>query len=338
MFRDVIRPGTRSDEWTSIRQEIHARVHGSMGEFPELTFDRRLEYLPSFEYQGLRLQPVRFTAVPGVTTYGTFVLPPSLDPGVKRPAVLCLHGTDHALAHRNVLSPDEKPRRQYAIELARRGWVTLAVDQFAFGEGNAGRSHDEVVDAFYTRYPRWSLDGVRLWIHQCAIDLLAAHPSVDAARLGCIGHSLGGRAAVYLAAFEARIKAAVPSAGTSPNLTNIYRNPPGRTSLSPHLDRTVSRTGIPLFEYQELLALIAPRAALLFEPWNDTCNPMIEPIFRCFEKARFVFQLCEAPANLQLLCHGDGHDTVQIVRDYAYAWLAEKLTGSAPTSARAPTG
>jgi len=150
---------------------------------------------------------------------------------------------------------------------------------------------------------------------------------VDAARFGCIGNSLGGRTVVYTAAFDERIKAAVSSTGVSPNLTNIYRGRPGSHSPSPRLAEEIARCGIPSFEYQELLALIAPRSVLLIDPWNDAvrCNPLIEANFRCFEKARFVFQLCGASPNLNLLCHGDGHDTISIVRQYAYLWLAEHL-------------
>jgi hypothetical protein len=97
-------------------------------------------------------------------------------------------------------------------------------------------------------------------------------------------------------------------------------------SLSPKLDDEISRTGVPPFEFQEMLSLVAPRGLLLLEPWNDTCNPMIEPVLRCFEKARFVFQLANAPEQIQILCHGDGHDTIPMVRNYAYDWLLDRLS------------
>jgi hypothetical protein len=81
----------------------------------------------------------------------------------------------------------------------------------------------------------------------------------------------------------------------------------------------------PATKPEEWGALRAEIHARILEPWNDTCNPMIEPVFRCFEKARFVFQLCGVPENLQILCHGDGHDTRRNMRNYAYAWMEEKL-------------
>lgn len=325
MFRDVIAPHTTGAEWTSIRKGIHDRIHSSMVAFPDEKSAVQAEYLAETEAGGLRIQKFRFAPLPGITTYGTMVMPAERGEAPPGIGILCCHGTDEALAHENVLSSTQKPCSPYAIELAQRGVITLAVDQFAFGRGNDGRTQAQVIDAFYRQYPQWSLDGVRLWMHQRAIDLLASQPAVDPARIGCIGHSLGGRAAAYLAAFDSRIKASVPSAGISPNLTNVFRNPPRPASLSPRLDDAIRRNGHPPFEYQELLALIAPRAVLLVEPWNDDCNPMIEPIFRCFERARFVFERCGAPESLQFLCHGDGHDTTATVRNHIYTWFLNKL-------------
>ena len=52
---------------------------------------------------------------------------------------------------------------------------------------------------------------------------------------------------------------------------------------------------------------------------------MIEANFRCFEKARFVYQLLGRPDNFQFVCHGDGHDTRPALRNYAYALLEREL-------------
>ncbi len=327
MFRDVISRSASPAEWPAIRAEIRNRILATMGSFPGLAFAGAYELLDEHQAYGLRVLRIRFEAVPGYMTHGALILPADLKPKEKRPAVLCIHGTDYELAHRNVISPDKKANRAYGIELAQRGCVTLSVDQFGFGEGNAQRKPAEVERWFSSKFPDWSLDGARLWIQQCALDVAEKFEAVDAARFGCIGNSLGGRTVVYLAAFEERIKAAVPSTGVSPNLTNVFRNRAAPDSPSPRRAAEIVRCGIPSFDYQELLALIAPRAVLMIEPWNDAvhCNPLIEANFRCFEKARFVFELCGASPNLSLLCHGDGHDTTDIVRQYAYLWLSEHL-------------
>ena len=327
MFRDVISRSTSLAEWGAMRAEVRNRILASMGSFPGLAFTGGYELLNEYQAHGVRILKIRFEAVPEHMTYGVLVLPPDFKPKEKRPAVLCCHETARELAHKNVISPDTHPNRAYGIELAQRGYVTVAVDLLGFGEGNAQRKPAEVEGWFYSKYPDWSLDGARLWIQRCALDVAEKFEGVDAARFGCIGNSLGGRTVVYPAAFDERIKAAVASTGVSPNLTNIFRNRAAADSPSPGLDAEIVRSGIPSFDYQELLALIAPRAILMIEPWNDAvgCNPLIEANFRCFEKARFVFELCGASPDLSLLCHGDGHDTTSIVRQYAYLWLAEHL-------------
>ncbi|NLW85678.1 MAG: hypothetical protein GXY38_02270 [Planctomycetes bacterium] len=323
MFRDVIRRGCTRKEWDKIRQETRGRIVATLGQAPPLRFRRRMQCIRDYEDLGLHMKHIRLTAVPDYATYGALIYPPAFKPRKKYPAALVIHGPNVKTGHRSVLMPGSN--QQYAVELARRGWVTLAVDQFGFGEGNEGRSAAQMAERFYGRYPNWSLDGVRLWVQQCALDVLTSQSFVNPDRIACVGLSTGGRCVLYLTALDDRIKAAVSAAGLSPNLTNIYRNRPHKNSLSPVLDLMTSYTGQPPFEYQELLSLIAPRSVLLIEPWNDLYNPMVEPIFECFTKARFVFQLCDATNNLQILCHGDGHTTLKHMREYAYAWLEERI-------------
>ena len=43
----------------------------------------------------------------------------------KVPAILCLHGTDNVVGH-GTFGLGKGPNRAYALELARRGYVTLA--------------------------------------------------------------------------------------------------------------------------------------------------------------------------------------------------------------------
>ncbi|WP_417649362.1 alpha/beta hydrolase, partial [Enterobacter hormaechei] len=50
-----------------------------------------------------------------------------------------------------------------------------------------------------------------IWDLQRVVDYLLTRPDVDPARIGIIGHSLGGKMALYGAAFDPRIKAVVSS-------------------------------------------------------------------------------------------------------------------------------
>lgn len=89
---------------------------------------------------------------------------------------------------------------RYADALAAVGYVTLAFDHRGFGasEGTP-RQHED---------PAGKLADLR-----DALNWLAAHPAVDADRLGCVGICLGGGYALRFAAFDPRVRALVTVAG-----------------------------------------------------------------------------------------------------------------------------
>ena len=88
----------------------------------------------------------------------------------------------------------------YADALADAGYVTLAFDHRGFGaSGGQPRQHED---------PAGKLSDLR-----DALSWLAAHPAVDADRVGCVGVCLGGGYALRFAAFDPRVKALVTVAG-----------------------------------------------------------------------------------------------------------------------------
>jgi fermentation-respiration switch protein FrsA (DUF1100 family) len=87
----------------------------------------------------------------------------------------------------------------YAARLHERGLTTLAFDHRGFGESGGRRAHED---------SQGKLADLR-----AAVSLLAAHPAVDAARVGAVGICLGGGYAVRAAAGDPRIRAVVGIAG-----------------------------------------------------------------------------------------------------------------------------
>src|SRR5437870_9253505 len=90
-----------------------------------------------------------------------------------------------------------------AAHVAERGYVTLAPDYPTQGEYQ--------VDVYKLGYQSGSMKAI--WNNMRAIDLLQSLPEVDAERIGCIGHSLGGHNTMFTAAFDTRIKALVSNCG-----------------------------------------------------------------------------------------------------------------------------
>jgi fermentation-respiration switch protein FrsA (DUF1100 family) len=88
----------------------------------------------------------------------------------------------------------------YADRLSDAGFVTLAFDHRTFGaSGGTPRQHEDAAG--------------KLADLRAATSALAAHPAVDAARIGCVGICLGGGYALKHSAFDPRIGAVALVAG-----------------------------------------------------------------------------------------------------------------------------
>jgi len=329
MFADVITRDDVAADWPARRQRIRTRILASMGEpacaLPGTIAMRTLARAEEF---GLQREDIAFEVLPGLLCHGQIFHAG----GTAMPGAVCIHGCDHQLAKRAVAEPVLKPDGAYAVELARLGFIAITVDQFGFGRWCDDGGEQALYRRLFVAHPDWSLDGIRLHVQRCALSALCAHPLADPARMVCMGNSLGGRAALQLAAFDERIIAAAVSTGVSPNLTNVYRNVSidPTQALSPRLNTAIAADGRPPWEYPELLALVAPRTLLLIEPSNDPYNPFIEATAACFLAARRVWELLGVPQRATLLCHGCGHGTPEPLRSFAYALLRAAGPVSAP--------
>jgi hypothetical protein len=96
----------------------------------------------------------------------------------------------------------------YAYTAAQHGYLAVAVRWF--GE-SYGESYSEAVANLLVRHP--GSTGLGKWIADArrVVDFVETLPDADAKRIGIIGHSLGGKMALYAAAFESRIRAVVSS-------------------------------------------------------------------------------------------------------------------------------
>lgn len=133
------------------------------------------------------------------------------------PAVFChhQHASNWLLGKSEVVGLAGSSDQYYALELAERGNVTLAPDAICFEE----RAHSEDPKGYHL----WQLHqrlikgetllGKTLWDISKGIDYLTSLTQVDDRQIGFIGHSYGGRSALFAPVFDRRIKAAVSSCG-----------------------------------------------------------------------------------------------------------------------------
>ena len=101
-------------------------------------------------------------------------------------------------------------------------------------------------------------------------------PYIDLDRVYVVGYSMGGNVALHAAALDERIRAVGAVAGFTPMRTDTADKPTGGIRRLSELHALVPRLGLfadaPVhvpYDYDELLAAIAPRPALLYAPTSD---------------------------------------------------------------------
>jgi len=163
-------------------------------------------------------EKVTYAVEPGERVPAFILLPKAASR--RHPAILChhQHGGEFPVGKDGPAGLGSDSSQHYALELARRGYVTLVFDALCFNErqdatGRLKGGDYERYEAMYRITEGKSLQGKYVWDARRALDYLETRPEVDASRLGMIGHSLGGQETLFTTAIDTRIRAAVSSCG-----------------------------------------------------------------------------------------------------------------------------
>ncbi len=234
----------------------------------------------------------------------------------KTPAVLCLHPTDNNVGHKVVLGLGGRPGRQYAAELAERGYVTLSP------------SYPHLADYWPNLGRLGYVSGTMkaIWDNSRGLDLLASLPFVDDSKgFGAIGHSLGGHNAIYTAVFDTRITVVASSCGFDSYLhyfdgaeRNWYFGKGWcQIRYMPRLSNYRGKLEEIPFDFPELLGGLAPRPLFVAAPLHDG-NFQWKSVEACAAAAYPVYELLGGQGNL-IIKHPDcGHDFPKALREEAY--------------------
>jgi dienelactone hydrolase len=234
----------------------------------------------------------------------------------KVPAVLCLHQTAKVGKGEPAAVGGVK-NLHYALELAERGYVTLAPDYPNFG--------DYKIDVYEHGYASATMKGI--WNHMRAVDLLQSVPEVDGTRIGCIGHSLGGHNSLFVATFDPRIKVVVSSCGFN-SFAKYFKGDLTGWSHKGYMPRIASEYNrdpakMP-FDFTEILGALAPRAVFVNAPVNDA-NFEVSGVRDCVAAAKPVYRLLDAADNLEVVYPDVAHDFPEDIRKQAYGFIDRHL-------------
>jgi len=133
------------------------------------------------------------------------------------PAIFChhQHAGNFLLGKSEVVGLDGDPDQAYAAELAEKGFITFAPDAIAFEERNwSGDGGAEYYELSTRLVQGKTLMAKVVHDAQVGIDYLISRDEVNKDKIGFIGHSYGGRMALWLPAFDDRIKVSVSNCGS----------------------------------------------------------------------------------------------------------------------------
>ena len=334
----VILRDTRPQEWPDLRSRIQARLKLYLGERPDAATQNnpiQFEEIGRDTVSGLTRITYRYHVMDNDWTEASLILPPDFKEGQRRSVMLIIHGTTD-LGRATAMDEKNAPRRAYAIELARRGYITFAPDLFGYGKPIDSTNRQAYLEGFDAKYPKWSQADRIVFGLQRALDMLDRLPMVRVGQYGAMGNSLGGGNTLRLMATDGRIKVGVSSCGTSPQATNAYRLVGKSKGARAVFDDVVKKTGRVPYEITDFIALCAPRPLMVMEPFDDPYNPDVGATFSAVRNAWMVWNLLDAPQKVSMLVHGDGHDTVDEVRDTAYGWMERWLPVRPAADAQTP--
>jgi len=250
----------------------------------------------------------------------------------RRAALLCIHG--HGAGRADVigetaLDPAQAGRvaeanYDYALQLARRGYVTFAADLRNFGERrdlDLGRAGRDVCDNNYFKAALLGLSPVALDLVdlRLVLDYALQQPEVDPGRIGCVGLSQGGRMTMYLSALDRRIRVAVSSGAVNTLRERLTSYAGCGSQLVPGLFK--------LGDTPEIFGLIAPRPLLLELGTQDGTSPEVYAA-EVFQRVRHVYMLAGAEEKLETDIYARGHRfSGRRVFTFLERWLGEGSPG-----------
>lgn len=313
-----------------------------IGELPEKT-SLNAKVVASLDRQGYRIERIVYESRPRLYVSANLYIPTSVRPPF--PGVLFQLGhSDNGKAWHSY---------QRACQgMARLGFLVLAFDPIGQGE----RINYPDSTGVHTRLPggpdeehtlpgkQMLLTGTtctqfQLWDAIRSLDYLAAHPLVDATKLGGTGQSGGATLTMLLVALDDRLRAGAIFSANTENVACKNFLPPGSTDDA---EQNFVGAGPLGFDRWDLLYPFAPKPMLISISTKDsfgTYSPnYVVDSWEEYKRLAHIYRLMGAPQLLSWadtpLPHGLSYDS----RLHMYNWFLRHLKGVAEPVHEEPKG
>lgn len=319
---------TTVTQWGIKRRQILEGMLQAMGELPGFLNlpDRNIQIIDEIKKESYTRQNISFTVAENERVPAYLYIPFQKRKQEKLPAILALHPTGN-LGKKIVDGQGPLANRAYAKELAQRGYVVIAPDYPGFGDL---KDYDFKTDRYQSGTMKSIFDNMR------CVDLLQARADVDPDRIGVIGHSLGGHNAIFTGALDTRLKVIVSSCGwtlldyynAGKVVTERFGDALGPWAKEVYMPLLRDKYDLDIhkipFDFNEVIAALAPRAFFSNSPLNDS-NFNVEGVRKGIAEVSEAYHFLKAKDKLEVRYPESQHDFPPEVRFKAYRFIDKIL-------------
>ncbi|MDF2723498.1 MAG: acetyl xylan esterase [Paenibacillus sp.] len=150
---------------------------------------------------------------PGTVQTTLLMLPKTINGPLPAVVVPFYYPERVAGYHLDTLEPNDEPGIAMALHLVRRGYVAVTAEAYHLTYLKLESDRKDTsrwrksAESLLRDHPEWTGMGKLITDTQLLVDLLCMDSRVDHDRIGIIGHSLGGKMALYTGCLDSRIKA-----------------------------------------------------------------------------------------------------------------------------------
>jgi dienelactone hydrolase len=306
--------GESKESFSKWQKQVKEKTKELLG-FPYERCPLEIEWGPSADFKGIRMTKVYYTSQPGLKVSAVLSRPIELK--TPAPAAIALNG--HNNGKITILGFDySSSHSYYGFELAQRGFVTLTIDQWGWGERygiaktrTQGSEHNFALSALLLGQ---TAIGIRVWDVIRGFDFLETLDYVDSSKFVTIGQSGGGTTSAFAGALDDRVQAAVISGYYCTLFDSIFSLHHCGCNFVPNL--------LTWADLPEIVGIRAPKPTFIISGDRDSIFPQ-NGVQTAYHELQEIYHAAGAPDNLGIdVWRGHGHE---FRGDFAYPWLEEKL-------------
>ncbi len=171
-------------DWRKRREEIRSRWMEMLGEWPPILDQQEFKIIDKEKREDFTQYRVRFYWTPNEQTEGYLLIP---DKKGQKPAVISVFYEPET-----AVGIGGKPYRDFAYQLVKKGFVTLSL-------GTSETTKNKTYSIYYPNRESAIIQPLSALAYAAAnaLEALTKVEDVDAERIGIVGHSYGGKWAMF---------------------------------------------------------------------------------------------------------------------------------------------